>query len=214
MEIAFSGQVGSCPYLLSWDNERRDWTEHGKVLHQASDASREETQTIALPGLVSRFRLEEREPEVATIDNAEVAVNLNDGRSMTLRPDMAPAAKAGRQLLFWGDAQELEFSLPRGVAPADVVQSRLSLTGCRALFEPAELRLSRRGRVHSGRRVLDKRQPAACLGGRVDLSRLCHNCPQREHRLLAGQLHTSTVNYLLRTSRRPANFDLYPRDPQ
>ena len=129
MEIAFSGQVGSCPYLLSWDNERRDWTEHGKVLHQASDASREETQTIALPGFVSRFRLEEREPEVATIDNAEVAVNLNDGRSMTLRPDMAPAAKAGRQLLFWGDAQELEFSLPRGVAPADVVQSRLSLTG-------------------------------------------------------------------------------------
>ena len=129
MDIAFSGGVGSCPYLLSWDSERRDWTEHGKVLHEANDASREQTRAITLPRFVSRVRLEEREPEVATIDNAEVAVSLNDGRSMTLRPDMAPAAKAGRQLLVWGDAQELEFSLPRGVAPADVVETKLFLTG-------------------------------------------------------------------------------------
>jgi hypothetical protein len=129
MDIAFSGGGGSCPYLLSWDNERADWTQHGKVLHEANDISREETETITLPGFVSRFRVEEREPEVATIDNAEIALSLKDGRPITLRPDTAPSVKAGRQLLFWGDAQELEFSLPSGVAPADVVESKLSLTG-------------------------------------------------------------------------------------
>ena len=129
MDIAFSGGMGSCPHLLSWDNERRDWTEHGKVLHEANDASREQTQTIVLPGFVSRFRLEEREPEVATIDDAEIAFSLKNGSSITLKPDTAPSRKAGRQLLFWGDAQELEFSLPNGVAPADVVESKLSLTG-------------------------------------------------------------------------------------
>jgi hypothetical protein len=57
MDIAFSGGVGSCPYLLSWDSERRDWTEHGKVLHEANDASREQTheqtQAITLPGSVA-----------------------------------------------------------------------------------------------------------------------------------------------------------------
>jgi hypothetical protein len=129
MDIAFSGGVGSCPYLLSWDSERRDWTEHGKFLHEANDASREQTQAITLPGFVSRFRVEEREPEVATIDDAEIAFSLKNGSSITLKPDMAPPAKAGRQLLFWGDARELEFTLPSGIAPADVVQSRLSLTG-------------------------------------------------------------------------------------
>ena len=129
MEIAFSGQAGSCPYLLSWDDQRADWTQHGKVLHEASDINREETQTITLPGFVSRFRVEEREPEVATIDDAEIAFNLKNGSSITLKPDTAPSAKADRQLLFWGDAQEIKFSLPSGIAPADVVQSRLSLTG-------------------------------------------------------------------------------------
>ena len=129
MEIAFSGQAGSCPYLLSWDDERADWTQHGKVLHEASDISREETQTITLPGFVSRFRVEEREPEVATIDDAEIAFSLKKGGSITLKPNTALSANAGRQLLFWGDAQELEFSLPSGIATADVVQSRLSLTG-------------------------------------------------------------------------------------
>ena len=71
---------GSCPHLLSWDNRRRDWTQRGKVLHEANDASREQTQTIVLPGFVSRFRLEEREPEVATIDDAKIALRLKNGR--------------------------------------------------------------------------------------------------------------------------------------
>ena len=129
MDIAFSGMAGSCPFLLSWDDERQDWIEHGKVLHAASDASREETQTITLSGFVSRFRLEEREPEVATINDAEIVFSLTSGSSITLKPDTTPTRKVGRQLLFWGDAQELKFSLPNGVAPGDVVESKLSLTG-------------------------------------------------------------------------------------
>ena len=103
MDIAFSGGTGSCPHLLSWDRERRDWTERGKVLHEANDASREQTQTIVLPGFVSRFRLEEREPEVATIDDAKIAFSLTNGSSITqaeyspIRQGWAATAVLGRR---------------------------------------------------------------------------------------------------------------------
>ena len=59
-----------------------------------------------------------------------IALNLKDGGSITLRPNAVDSADAGRQLLFWGEARDFEFHLPpANIAPADVVQSKLSLTG-------------------------------------------------------------------------------------
>jgi hypothetical protein len=99
------------------------------VLHDASDNSHEEAQTIVLPGFVSRFRLEEREPEVATIDSVELTLSLKSSGTMILEPHTTGPVGIGRQVLFWGESRECEFQLPPNASPTDVVQSKLILTG-------------------------------------------------------------------------------------
>ena len=129
VDVSFGTGTGSCPYLLSWDEQRRDWVEHGKVLHQANEPRFESTQTIAMAGFVSRFRLEEREPEVTTLDRAELFLTLRDGQQVAARPADPGGRGATPSLVFWGEAQEFAFSLPLGVSAEDVTQSRLVLTG-------------------------------------------------------------------------------------
>jgi hypothetical protein len=130
-DLTVSSEVGSCPYLLSWDEADRAWIEHGKVLHKAQGKSREYTETVTLPGFRPRFRLEEREAEVAFIDQAELTVALVSGDTLTLTPDdpRLGARDGDRLPLLWGDAAELEFRLPEGMVAGDVVESRLVVTG-------------------------------------------------------------------------------------
>ncbi len=127
VDISFSGGLGSCPYLLSWSQQERDWVEHGKVLDRARGHALEQAQTVSMSGLRTRFRLEEREAEVATLDRAELILTLKDGG------EVAAAPKAGRSAppfrLFWGEGQDFEFSPPPGITADDVVSSRLALTG-------------------------------------------------------------------------------------
>ena len=129
VDVSFGGGQGSCPYLLSWDEQRRDWVEHGKVLHPANEQRFESTQSINLSGLVTRFRLEEREPEVTTLDRAELFLTLKDGEQVAARPTDASGRGATPSLVFWEEAQELAFALPPGVSADDVTDSRLVLTG-------------------------------------------------------------------------------------
>jgi hypothetical protein len=129
VDVSFGLGTGSCPYLLSWDEQRRDWVEHGKVLHPANEQRLESSQSINLSGLVTRFRLEEREPEVTTLDRAELFLTLKDGQQVAARPADPGGRGATPSLVFWEEAQEFAFSLPRGVSAEDVTQSRLVLTG-------------------------------------------------------------------------------------
>ena len=129
VDVSFGMGTGSCPYLLSWDEQRRDWVEHGKVLHRANEQRFESTQSINLSGLVSRFRLEERESEVTTLDRAELFLTLRDGEQVAARPVDTGGRGARPLLVFWGEAQELAFGLPPGVSAEDVTRSRLVLTG-------------------------------------------------------------------------------------
>jgi hypothetical protein len=130
-DLTLSFMEGSCPYLQSWDAKARDWLEHGKVLHKASDRRREYTETMTFPGFRPRFRLEEREPELASIDHVELEIALKDGSSLTLAVDHARlAARDGDYLrLSWGDAVEFEFALPVGLPEKHIVESRLKVTG-------------------------------------------------------------------------------------
>jgi hypothetical protein len=129
VDVSFGMGTGSCPYLLSWDEQRHDWVEHGKVLHPANEPRLESTQSINLSGLVTRFRLEEREPEVTTLDSAELFLTLKDGHQVAARPADTGRRGATPLLVFWEEAQELAFSLPPGASAEDVIQSRLVLTG-------------------------------------------------------------------------------------
>jgi hypothetical protein len=82
-------------------------------------------------GFKRRFRIEEREPELAFIDQVELVILLRNGETVQLQPtDPKIAALDGDYLrLLWGDLVEIEFVLPDGIAEEDVEESRLTVTG-------------------------------------------------------------------------------------
>ena len=129
MDFSFASGRGSCPHLASWDERGMRWLEYGKVLHPADEQAHESVQSVVLPGFVSRFRLEEREPEVTTLDRAELVLTLSDGEQVTAQPTGVDGRSMFPSHLFWDEAQNFTFALPQGVSPGDVTQSRLVLTG-------------------------------------------------------------------------------------
>jgi hypothetical protein len=131
MDMTASLEAGSCPFLLAWDESAREWVNQGKVLHKASGAEHEYTEVRTMPGFTPRFRIEEREAEVAFIDHAEVSLLLANGKTVHVgSSDRALSERDGSYLeLYWGDAFELEFALPAGVQAHDVSETRIALTG-------------------------------------------------------------------------------------
>jgi hypothetical protein len=131
LEITTEIFAGSCPYLLSWNGTAREWVNHGKVLDRAPRKALTYTDVRRFNGFRGRFRLEEREPEIAQIDQARLIVTLKQGRSLTLAPSSKQLARRdGDHLrLMWGETADIIFRLPRGVRRADVVSSQIELTG-------------------------------------------------------------------------------------
>ena len=121
---------GSCPYLISW-SEEEGWIEHGKVLHKGNGKPQEYTDVFTFEGFRSRFKLEEREPEVAFIDHAALRIALTSGETMVLAPDDTNLrADDGEYMkLYWGDVAEFVFKLPDGVEHGEILESQLTLTG-------------------------------------------------------------------------------------
>ena len=127
-----SMEGGSCPYLFSWDAANQKWVEHGKVLDRAPSQAREYSELKSFPGFKSRFRIEEREPEIAFIKDVELVVTLNNGVAVTLKPKklVTAAEREGDYLsLYWGEAADFEFQLPRNIAEDQIVTSRFAVTG-------------------------------------------------------------------------------------
>jgi hypothetical protein len=127
IRLTSGSEAGSCPYLLSWDETDHEWLEHGKILHKAHGQDKAYSETLSFPGLRTRFRVVEREPEIARLELPKLTVELADGsvRSLPLRPSQAfnPA-----MTLYWGDAADIVFSVD-GLSSADVVESRLEMSG-------------------------------------------------------------------------------------
>ncbi len=129
VDITISSESGSCPYLLSHDEE--GWLDHGKILHRARTKARETTHAVSFLGFVGRFRLEERERESAYIDKAELVAVLKDGSTVRLTPDDASLADADGDYLqiHWGEALDFSFAPAAAIALGDVVETRLLVTG-------------------------------------------------------------------------------------
>ena len=122
----------SCPYLLSWDAANRTWVEHGKVLDKAPSRAREYSELKSFTGFKSRFRIEEREPEIAFIRDVNLVAILNDHVALTLKPKrvVTAAEREGEYLsLYWGEAADFEFELPPDIAEDQVATSRFVVTG-------------------------------------------------------------------------------------
>ena len=91
-DLAVTRETGSCPFLMSWDAERQEWIDHGKVLDKAPRPDLQYSEVKVFPGFQSRFRIEEREPEIASIDEAELTIVLRNGERRRLRADHAKLA--------------------------------------------------------------------------------------------------------------------------
>jgi hypothetical protein len=130
-DLVVSRETGSCPFLMSWDRQKEEWIDHGKVLDKAPRRELEYSELKTFPGFRGRFRIEEREPEIAYIDQAELTIVLRNGESRQLSPDHRKlAAHDGSYMqLYLAEAIEIEFKLPEGVAEDDVAESQLRLTG-------------------------------------------------------------------------------------
>lgn len=145
MQISLFNEVGSCPYLLSWKEESQDWMQYGKILHAAKGADREYREIIEYDGLRTRFRLEEREPEIAYIDEASLIIDLDDGSKLKLHPSEAALAERDDQriILVWGEGVDFAFSLPEEIEESQVRRSELHVTGYYERYAP-ELLTARR----------------------------------------------------------------------
>ena len=51
IDLSTVAEIGSCPYLLSWDEKGREWVEHGKVLHKAPAKDKSYTEARDFEGL-------------------------------------------------------------------------------------------------------------------------------------------------------------------
>jgi hypothetical protein len=131
VDVTIGSGFGSCPYLLAWDETDREWVNQGKVLDAGKGKSGEYSEAKTFEGFRARFRIEEREPEIAYIDHAELVASLKNGETLTLKSGNNQLAdRDGDYLeLMWGEGVELAFTLPEGVAAEDVTESRLTLTG-------------------------------------------------------------------------------------
>ena len=133
--ITASNEAGSCPILYVWDARAAIWIRYGKVLHQAQTRVREASETVQFDGLVDRFRIAEEELERATIRQASLRLELDDGRTLTLRPEPQPVEQAAQQAadlvteLYANDEIEITFALPADLDAERVVHSWFTVSG-------------------------------------------------------------------------------------
>jgi hypothetical protein len=131
IDLTVTAEIGSCPYLLSWDDNDHEWVDHGKVLHKAPARDREYTEARIFEGLRTRFRVEEREPEIAHLNGATLVVKLDNGEELKLAPfdvRLAEQSRADLELL-WGEGVEINFAPPDNIHGKRVTESRLEITG-------------------------------------------------------------------------------------
>jgi hypothetical protein len=131
IDLTVTAEIGSCPYLLSFDDKGHEWVDHGKVLHNAPAWNREYTEARTFEGLRTQFRIEEREPEIAHLNRAMLILKLDSGEMVNLSPvDDRFAKQNGADLqLLWGESVDINFAPPENIHAKRVIESQLELTG-------------------------------------------------------------------------------------
>jgi len=90
----------------------------------ADGAEHSRTDRVTLPALRTRFRLAEEEAEASFIDHIKLNLTLRDGRFIAL-PPRQPIERVIRA----DTAVDIEFVLPAGITPDDVVTSEIEIKG-------------------------------------------------------------------------------------
>ena len=125
---------GSCPFVYSWSEAEKLWTNHGKVLEKAQGKEKRQSDVVSIAGLRLRWRIAEQEPELAHIHGARLVIESTDGKLISLQPSYGPLASRLKArdnplMLLWGERHDLQFRLPPSVPASSVVSSRLEIVG-------------------------------------------------------------------------------------
>ena len=131
VSLTTGDEGGSCPYLQVWSSELNDYINTGKMLDKAKGARLEQSDQRRFEGFKAKFRIHEREPELAHIDQASLMIELKSGEKRSLKPDVADlAARDQKRLkLGYGEFAELRFTLPADIKEEQVAHSTITLTG-------------------------------------------------------------------------------------
>jgi hypothetical protein len=129
--LTASVESGSCPFVHVWNEKLRAWVDHQKVLHHANTAERETTDVLKFDGLRTRFKIIEKESELAWIDWAALEIELASGERRMIASKLPKLATRDFSYLnlSFGDEVELGFALPAGIEQRNVVRSALHVTG-------------------------------------------------------------------------------------
>ena len=131
VSLTTGDEGGSCPYLSVWSDQHKEFISTGKMLEKAKGAGLEQSDRRRFTGFKSKFRIHEREPELAHIDQASLMIELTSGEQHVLAPDVKDLATRDqlRLKLGYGEYVDMRFSLPDGIKKADVASSTITLTG-------------------------------------------------------------------------------------
>ena len=134
-------ECGSCPYLHAWSDRLDRWVSYGKVIHEAQGAELQAEEEVNLTELATRFRIAERELELSHIDQVRLRLELSDGRTLELVPDIPVLNRVDGDYaeIYAGGSVEFEFALPEAIAKEDIRSSSLSVNGYYQLYTSPEM---------------------------------------------------------------------------
>ncbi len=141
LAMTTSCDCGSCPYLHAWSDRLGRWVSYGKVIHEAQGAELQAEEEVNLAELATRFRIAERELELSHIDQVRLQLELGDGRTIELVPEIPALNRVDGDYaeIYAGDTVELEFTLPDAIAKEDIRSSSLSVNGYYQLYTSPEM---------------------------------------------------------------------------
>jgi|JFJP01.1.fsa_nt_gi Uncharacterized protein containing caspase domain len=131
---------GSCPYLLVYNSQNRDWTELGTAIYGRHDKSLQAYETYNLGENISKIRLEEREPEITYIDS--LSVLYTDPITKTMREVIPPIPKIekvdGEYFILHQD-ESLEIDL-KDLIPKNALDIKFKINGYYEVLLDKDLR--------------------------------------------------------------------------
>ncbi|WP_419906820.1 hypothetical protein [Hoeflea sp.] len=129
--VASYSEEGSCPYLLFWCEDAKEWVSVGKVIVGRTRPELAGEESYGLEGPRTRFRLVEREYERTHVMSLALELELDDGATMKLdTPVFAGDGQVDLPIVLEiGQSIEFSFELPEGIEKENLVKTNLTIGG-------------------------------------------------------------------------------------
>jgi hypothetical protein len=142
LELTAGEGYGSCPFLYAWDSGSSEWVRYGKVIHQATDKSKEMTEEVKLHAFTTRIRLTEEELELSYIDRVALKLDMKDGSILMLKPILRTLQNKDGQYfkIYAGQKLDIDFDAPKWLDRDAVASTHVVITGYYERYTAIEAR--------------------------------------------------------------------------